>query len=69
MCLSVDQDLAYIIHRSLNRVDLPFFFSLGNKNRVDHISGGQDVEEECFLWTGVVMIGSEVKNSLRASKA
>jgi hypothetical protein len=43
-CLSVGQDLAYVIHRSLNRIGLPFFFSLGDENYADHISGGRDVE-------------------------
>jgi hypothetical protein len=43
-CLSVGQDLAHIIHRSLNRIGLPFFLSLGDENHVDHISGGRDVE-------------------------
>jgi hypothetical protein len=44
MCLSVGQDLAYIIHRSLNRIGLLFFFSLGDEDFADHISGGRDVE-------------------------
>jgi hypothetical protein len=43
-CLSVGQDLAYVIHRSLNRIGLPFFFSLGDEDCADHISGGRDVE-------------------------
>jgi hypothetical protein len=43
-CLSIGQDLAHVIHRSLNRIGLPFFFSFGDENRVDHISGGGDVE-------------------------
>jgi hypothetical protein len=43
-CLSVGQDLAHVIHRSLNRIGLPFFFSLGDENCADHISGGRDVE-------------------------
>jgi hypothetical protein len=43
-CLSVGQDLAHVIHRSLNRIDLPFFFSLSDENYADHISGGRDVE-------------------------
>jgi hypothetical protein len=43
-CLSVGQDLAHVIHRSLNRIGLPFFFSLGNENHADHVSGGGDVE-------------------------
>jgi hypothetical protein len=42
--LSVGQDLACIIHWSLDRVGLPFFFSLGDENRADHIGGGRDVE-------------------------
>jgi hypothetical protein len=44
MCLSVGQDLAYVIHRSLNRIGLHFFFSLSNEDCEDHISGGRDVE-------------------------
>jgi hypothetical protein len=44
MCFSVSQDLAHVIHRSLNRVGLPFFFSLGGENCADNISGGRDVE-------------------------
>jgi hypothetical protein len=43
-CLSVGQGLAYVIYRSLNRVGLPFFFSLGDKNCDDHIGGGRDIE-------------------------
>jgi hypothetical protein len=43
-CFSVGQDLAHVVHRSLNRVGLPLFFSLGDENCVDHISGGRDVE-------------------------
>jgi hypothetical protein len=43
-CLSIGQDLAHVIHRSLNRIGLPFFFSLGEKNRADHNCGGRDVE-------------------------
>jgi hypothetical protein len=43
-CLSVSQDLSYIIHRSLNRIGLPFFFSLSDEDCADHISGGRDVE-------------------------
>jgi hypothetical protein len=43
-CLSVSQDLAYVIHRSLNRIGLPFFFSLSDEDCTDHISGGRDVE-------------------------
>jgi hypothetical protein len=42
-CLSVGQDLAHVIHRSLNRIGL-LFFSLGDENHADHISGGRDVE-------------------------
>jgi hypothetical protein len=44
MCFSVGQVLSYVIHRSLNRIDLPFFLSLGDENCVDHIGGGRDVE-------------------------
>jgi hypothetical protein len=44
MCFSVGQNLAHVIHRSLNRIGLPFFFSFGDENRADHISGGRDVE-------------------------
>jgi hypothetical protein len=33
----------------LNRVGLPFFFMFSDENCADHISGGRDVEEECFL--------------------
>jgi hypothetical protein len=36
----------------LNRIGLSFFFSFCGENRVDHISGGGDVEEECFSWYG-----------------
>jgi hypothetical protein len=43
-CFSVSQDLAYMIHRSLNRIGLPFFLSLGDETCADHISGGKDVE-------------------------
>jgi hypothetical protein len=43
-CFSIGQDLAHVIHRSLNRVGLPFFFSLGDENCADHISGGRDVK-------------------------
>jgi hypothetical protein len=43
-CLSVGQDLAYIIHRSFKKIVLPFFFSLGDVDYNDHISGGRDVE-------------------------
>jgi hypothetical protein len=45
-CLSISQDLAYVIHRSLNRIGLPFFFSFDDEDCADHISGGRDVEEE-----------------------
>jgi hypothetical protein len=41
---SVGQDLAYVIHRSLNRIGLPFFLSLGDETYADHISGSKDVE-------------------------
>jgi hypothetical protein len=44
MCLSVGQDLAYVIHRSLNRIGLPFFFSLGDEDYADHVGGGRDVK-------------------------
>jgi hypothetical protein len=43
-CISVGQDLAHIVHRSLNRISLLFFFSLGNENCADHVSGGRDVK-------------------------
>jgi hypothetical protein len=43
-CLSVGEDLAHVIHRSLNRIGLPFFLSLGDENCADHISGGRYVE-------------------------
>jgi hypothetical protein len=43
-CLSVGQDLAYVTHMSLNRIGLPFFFSLSDEDCADHISGGRDVE-------------------------
>jgi hypothetical protein len=43
-CISVGQDLAHVIHRSLNRLSLPLFFSLGDENRIAHIGGGRDVE-------------------------
>jgi hypothetical protein len=43
-CLSVGQDLTHVIHKSLNRVGLSLFFSFGDENRADHISGGGDVE-------------------------
>jgi hypothetical protein len=42
-CLSVDQDLAHVVHRLLNRIGLSFF-SLGDENRADHVSGGRDVK-------------------------
>jgi hypothetical protein len=32
------------MYRSLNRIGLPFFFSLGDEDCADHISGGRDVE-------------------------
>jgi hypothetical protein len=44
MCLSVGQDLAHLVHRSLKRIGLPFFFSLGDENRANHVSGGRDVK-------------------------
>jgi hypothetical protein len=44
MCFSVGQNLAHVIYRSFNRIGLPFFFSFGDENRADHISGGRDVE-------------------------
>jgi hypothetical protein len=44
MCFSVGQYLAHVIHKSLNRIVLPFFLSLGGENRADHISGRRDVE-------------------------
>jgi hypothetical protein len=40
----IGQDLAYVVYRSLNRIGLPFFFSLGDENRADHIGGGGYVE-------------------------
>jgi hypothetical protein len=43
-CLSVGQDLAYVIHRSLNRIGLPFFFSLSDEDCADHVGGGRDVK-------------------------
>jgi hypothetical protein len=43
-CLSISQDLAHVIHRSLNRIGLPFFLSLGDEDHADHISGWRDVE-------------------------
>jgi hypothetical protein len=43
-CLSVGQDLTYVIHRSLNRIGLPIFFLLSDEDCADHISGGRDVE-------------------------
>jgi hypothetical protein len=50
MCLSVSQDLTYVIHRSLNRIGLPFLFSLGDENCADHISGGGAVDYEDYVW-------------------
>jgi hypothetical protein len=44
MCLSVGQDLTHVIHMSLKRIGMLFFFSLGDENRADHISGARDVE-------------------------
>jgi hypothetical protein len=44
MCLSIGQDLAYVVHRSLNMIGLPFFFSFSNEDCTNHISGGRDVE-------------------------
>jgi hypothetical protein len=38
------QNLAHVIYRSLNRIGLPFFFSFGDENHANHISGGRDVE-------------------------
>jgi hypothetical protein len=43
-CLSIGQDLAYVINRLLNMIGLPFFFSLSDEDCTDHISGGRDVE-------------------------
>jgi hypothetical protein len=43
-CLSVGQDLAYVIHRSLYRIGLRFFFSFSDEDCADHIGGGRDVE-------------------------
>jgi hypothetical protein len=43
-CFSVSEDLAHVIHRSLKRIGLPFFLSLGDENCADNISGGRDVE-------------------------
>jgi hypothetical protein len=37
MCLSVGQDLAYVIHMSLNRIGLPFFLSFSDEDCADHI--------------------------------
>jgi hypothetical protein len=48
-CFSVGQDLTHVIYRSLNSIGLPFFFSFGDENRANHIGGGRDVEQECFL--------------------
>jgi hypothetical protein len=44
-CFSVGQNLAYLIYRSLNRIGLPFFFTFSDENRVDHISGGRDLQK------------------------
>jgi hypothetical protein len=44
LCFSVGQDLAHVVHRSLNRLGLPFFFSLGDENCSNHVGGGRDVE-------------------------
>jgi hypothetical protein len=43
-CLSVVQDITHVVHRSLNRIGLPFFFSLDDENHADHVSGGGDVK-------------------------
>jgi hypothetical protein len=43
-CLSIGQDLAHVIHRSLNRIGLPFFLSLSDDNHADYISCGRYVE-------------------------
>jgi hypothetical protein len=43
-CLSVGQDLAHVIQTSLNRIGLPFFFSLCKENCADHVCGGRDVK-------------------------
>jgi hypothetical protein len=43
-CLSVVQDLAHVVHRLLNRIGMPFFLSLDDENRADHVSGGRDVK-------------------------
>jgi hypothetical protein len=42
-CFSVGRNFAHVIYKSLNRIGLPFF-SFGDENRADHISGGRDVE-------------------------
>jgi hypothetical protein len=49
-CFSADQDLTYVIHRSLNRIGLPLILSLSDEDCADHVGGGGDVEEEHFLW-------------------
>jgi hypothetical protein len=43
-CLSVGQDLAYVVHKSLNKIGLPFFLSPSDEDYADHISGSRDVE-------------------------
>jgi hypothetical protein len=48
-CFSVGQNRAHVIYRSLNKIGLPFFFSFGDENRADHISGRRYVEQECVL--------------------
>jgi hypothetical protein len=48
-CFDVGQDLNYVIHRSLNRIGLPFFFSFSDEDYANHIGGGRDVEEERFF--------------------
>jgi hypothetical protein len=35
-CLSVGQDIAYIKHRLLNRIGMPFFVSLSDEECADH---------------------------------
>jgi hypothetical protein len=44
MSLSIGQDLAHIGHRLLNKIGLPFFFSLSDENHADHVSSGRDVK-------------------------
>jgi hypothetical protein len=44
MCLCVSQELTYVVYRLSNRTGLPFFFSLSDENRADHIGGGGYVE-------------------------